>query len=148
MEKANSGEQSRTAEVSDKIDSDKKAPIAQTSETKNSDKQLPITEAAAKIDSDKKSPKVDAIPTEKPISDSQQSPTTQPPTAPLIPATSNPVLPNTNISAEVKSTDLQKPVQTATQSLTDKQNDTGKVDPLKIEPAAIPKTAASENVRC
>ncbi|WP_293318275.1 DUF4114 domain-containing protein [Microcoleus sp. PH2017_15_JOR_U_A] len=146
VEKANSGEQSRTAEVSDKIDSDKKAPIAQTSETKNSDKQLPITEAAAKIDSDKKSPKVDAIPTEKPISDSQQSPTTQPPTAPLIPATSNPVLPNTNISAEVKSTDLQKPVQTATQSLTDKQNDTGKVDPLKIEPAAIPKTAASENV--
>ncbi|WP_293360085.1 MULTISPECIES: DNA/RNA non-specific endonuclease [unclassified Microcoleus] len=145
MEKANSGEQSRTAEVSDKIDSAQKAPIAQTSETKNSDKQLPVAEATL-INSDKKSPKVDATPTEKPPSDSQLPPTTQPPTAQLIPATSNPVLPDTNISAEVKSTDLQKPVQTATQSLTDKQNDTGKVDPLKIEPAAIPKTAASENV--
>ncbi|WP_293330756.1 DUF4114 domain-containing protein, partial [Microcoleus sp. CAWBG58] len=146
MEKANSGEQSRNAEISDKIDSDKKAPIASTSETKNSDKQLPIAEISDKIDSDKKSPKVDATPTEKPPSDSQLPPTTQPPTAQLVPATSNPVLPDTNISAEVKSTDLQKPVQTATQSLTDKQNDTGKVDSLKIEPAAIPKTAASENV--
>ncbi|WP_293308918.1 DUF4114 domain-containing protein [Microcoleus sp. PH2017_10_PVI_O_A] len=145
VEKANSGEQSRTAEVSDKIDSDKKAPIAQTSETKNSDKQLPVAEATL-IDSDKKSPTIDATPTEKLTSNSQLPPTTQPPTAQLIPATSNPVLPDTNISAEVKSTDLQKPVQTATQSLTDKQNDTGKVDPLKIEPATIPKTPASENV--
>ncbi|MFB8795128.1 MAG: DUF4114 domain-containing protein [Microcoleus sp.] len=145
MEKANSGEQSRTAEVSDKIDSDKKAPIASTSEIKKSDKQLPVAEATL-IDSDKKSPTIDATPTEKPPSDSQLPPTTQLPTAQLIPATSNPVLPDTNISAEVKSTDLQKPVQTATQSLTDKQNDSGKVDPLKTEPAAIPKTAASENV--
>ncbi|MGB8687212.1 MAG: DUF4114 domain-containing protein, partial [Microcoleus sp.] len=146
VEKANSDEQSRTAEVSDKIDSDKKAPIAPTSETKNSDKQLPVVEATTKIDSDKTSPTIDAIPIEKPSSNSQQPPTTQPPTASLIPASSNPVLPDTNISAEVKSTDSKKPVQTATQSLTDKQNDSGKIDPLKTEPAAIPKTAASENV--
>lgn len=112
---------------------------------KNSDKQLPVAEATTKIDSDKKSPTIDVIPTEKPTSNSQL-PTTQPPTAPLIPATSNPVSPDTNISAEVKSTDLQNPVQTATQSLTDKQNDSVKFDPLKTEPAAIPKTAASETV--
>ncbi|WP_341735970.1 DUF4114 domain-containing protein [Microcoleus sp. CAWBG640] len=145
VEKANSDEQSRTAEVSNKIDSDKKAPIAPTSETKNSDKQLPVAEATTKIDSDKKSPTVNAIATEKPTSNSQL-PTTQPPTAPLILATSNPVKPDGNISAEVKSTDSKNPVQTPTQSLTDKPNDSQKVDPLKTEPAAIPKTAASENV--
>jgi hypothetical protein len=143
VEKANSDEPSHTAEVSDKIDSDKKSPIAPTSETKNSDKQLPVAEATTKIDSDKKSPTVDAIPIEKPTSNSQL-PATQPPTDPLIPATSNPVLPDGNISAEVKSTDSKKPVQTATQSLTDKQNDSEKVD-IKTEPATIPKTAASES---
>lgn len=146
VEKANSGEQSRTAEVSDKIDSPQKAPIAPTSETKNSDKQLPVAEAAAKIDSDKKSPTVDTTPTEKPTLNSQLPLTTQPPTASLIPATSNLVLSDTNISAEVNSTDSTNPVQTASQALTDKQNDSEKVDPLKTEPAAIPKTAASENV--
>uniref|UniRef100_UPI0030D90977 putative Ig domain-containing protein n=1 Tax=Tychonema sp. LEGE 07196 TaxID=1828665 RepID=UPI0030D90977 len=146
VEKTNSGEPSRTAEVSDKIDSDKKAPIPSTSETKNSEKQLPLAEASTLIDSDKKSPTVDAIPTEKPSSNSQEPLTTQPPTAPLIPALSNPVLPDTNINPEVNSTDSTNPVQTASQALTDKQNDSEKVDPLKTEPAAIPKTAASENV--
>ncbi|WP_370589111.1 DNA/RNA non-specific endonuclease [Tychonema sp. LEGE 06208] len=145
MEKTNSGEPSRTAEVSDKIDSDKKAPIPSTSETKNSEKQLPLAEASTLIDSDKQSPTVDAIQTEKPSSNSQEPLTTQPPTAPLIPAASNPVLPDTNINPEVNSTDSTNPVQTASQALTDKQNDSEKVDPLKTEPAAIPKTAASEN---
>ncbi len=138
--------QSPLATLDDKIDSDKKAPLPSNSEIKDSEKQLPVAEAAAKIDSDKKSPTVDATPTEKPSSDSQLPPTTQPPTASLIPATSNPVLSDTNISAEVNSTDSTNPVQTASQALTDKQNDSGKVDPLKTEPAAIPKTAASENV--
>ncbi|MEZ2248524.1 DUF4114 domain-containing protein, partial [Microcoleus sp.] len=141
----NSSEKSDKIAVTNSTQTVAASPNIPSTDKTSTDKQSPVTKTDDKIDSEKKSPTVDAIATEKPTSNSQQ-PTTQPATAPLIRATSNPVSPDVNIREEVKSTDLKNPVQTATQSLTDKQNDTGKLDPLKTEPAATPKTAASENV--